>query len=483
MAKKSIFYKHPLLYILGLKWIHKTNFAKRYHFMASFAKKGDLVLEPACGPAILADFLPEGVYYRGFDTNKEFVGHALKKHSGVYLGNVLDRKNYCRADVVVACDILHHLKPTDKKKFVKNCFSSAKKIFIICEPGKRKKTVDSVFYPLRKRLVEWSEKDGTNDFKVEYFLTRGQLLSQIKHGFSVIPLSVKRETKEFGEDIVVVFFKDKASYQKIWKQKYVSAVVPVFNEEKTVAKVVKTLLKSDLVDEVICVNDGSTDRSLAILKKFTDKVQLVDLKKNRGKGFALAAGIKKAKGEIVTFIDADLTTLSDKHIRTLLKPILEGKIKAVLGYPTRGRCLPNVFSSLTGERAYYKKDLVPHLERMAKTRFGVEIFLNELFDEKKTKKVPLKQLVGLYKYEKRNSVNAFKEYLGEAVEIAQEIGRREGLLPEDGRIITSLVNVINFKELSKKVRKIQNVKVKQFLEKYVLKYVKKTQKGGKILIS
>jgi hypothetical protein len=122
MAKKSIFYKHPLLYIWGLKWIHKGNFAKRYRYMASFVKKGDLVLEPACGPATLADFLPKKADYRGFDTNKDFV-----------------------ADVVIACDILHHLKPVDRQKFIKNCFSSAKKVFIICEPGKREKPDESIF--------------------------------------------------------------------------------------------------------------------------------------------------------------------------------------------------------------------------------------------------------------------------------------------------------------------------------------------------
>jgi 2-polyprenyl-3-methyl-5-hydroxy-6-metoxy-1,4-benzoquinol methylase len=148
MSKKSIFYKYPRLYIWGLKWIHKTNFAKRYRYIASFAKKGDLVLEPACGPAILANFLPKGTYYRGFDTNKKFVDYAFKKHSGVYLGNALDAKNYPQADIVIACDILHHLKPIDRKKFIKNCFSSTKKIFIICEPGKRGKAADSFLYIL-----------------------------------------------------------------------------------------------------------------------------------------------------------------------------------------------------------------------------------------------------------------------------------------------------------------------------------------------
>jgi len=152
------------------------------------------------------------------------------------------------------------------------------------------------------------------------------------------------------------------------KSKMVSVIVPVFNEERTVAGVVDVLLKNSLINEVVCVNDGSTDGSLAVLKKFGKKIRLVDLEKNRGKGFALVAGIKEAKGEIIAFIDADLVNLSDDHIETLLEPILENKVKAVLGYPTKGWFLPNVFSQLTGERAYYKKDLVPYFGKMTKKK-------------------------------------------------------------------------------------------------------------------
>jgi len=476
MGKKNIFYRHPSLYIWGLKWIHKRNFVKRYRYMASFAKQDDLVLEPACGPAILAEFLPKGCFYCGFDTNKNFLDYASKKQSAVFLGNVLDPKNYRRANVVIACDILHHLQPADRKVFIENCFSSAKRVFIICEPGKREKPADGAFRSLRKRLVEWSEKDGTNDFKVEHFLTRGQLLGQIKHGFGVIPPSVERETKDFGEDIVAVFFKNAALHRRMQKRKSVSAIVPVFNEEKTVAGVVQALLKSDLIDEVIVVNDGSTDKSSAILKRFKDKIKLIDLGKNRGKGFALTRGIKEAAGEIVAFFDADLTNLSDKHIKALLEPLGENGVKAVLGYPATGWYLPNVFSQLTGERAYYKKDLIPHLKKMAGARFGVEVLLNDLFTEGDVRKIPLKQLRGLYKYEKRSSSNAFGEYLGEAVEIAREIGRKEGLLPEDTRVIAGLANVVSFKELRKEIGKIQSLPVKRFLEKYILKYIKRGQK-------
>jgi glycosyltransferase involved in cell wall biosynthesis len=257
-------------------------------------------------------------------------------------------------------------------------------------------------------------------------------------------------------------------------KKFVSAIVPVFNEEKTVAGVIEVLLKNPLINEVICINDGSTDKSLEILKKFNHSIQLIDFEKNRGKSYALVEGIKKAKGEVITFIDADLTNLSNVHLKDLLEPVLESKFRAVLGYPSSG-WMPDPFSNLTGERAYYKKDLTPHLDKMAKTKFGVEIFLNGLFPEDQTKKVPLKQLRGLYKYEKRNSTNAFKEYLGEAVEIAQEIGRREGLLPRDYQIIGQIAKVTNLKELKNKIKEIANKNVRRFLEKYVLNYIKMAQ--------
>lgn len=208
MSRKSIIYRFPLLYIWGLKWIHKSNFSKRYQYISSFVKKGDLVLEPGCGPAILANFLPQGAYYQGFDTNQHFVNYAKKRHSRVSLGDVLDPKSYFKAPVIVVCDVLHHIDPVDRKLFIQNCYSSADELFIICDPGKKINHKPNILYPLWKRLSEWSEKDGTNNFKYEYFLTRDQLFNEIDNGFGVIPSSVKREVKEIGDDIIAIYFKN-----------------------------------------------------------------------------------------------------------------------------------------------------------------------------------------------------------------------------------------------------------------------------------
>ena len=215
----------------------------------------------------------------------------------------------------------------------------------------------------------------------------------------------------------------------MYKRKSVSAIVPVYNEEKTVSKVIDTLLKNNLINEVICINDGSTDTSMDVLNQFKEKIEIIDLQKNHGKGFALSVGIKQAKGDIVAFIDADLTNLSDDHIRELLTPILDNETRGVVGYPSSVKgSLLNPLSNFSGERAYYKKDLISYVEEIAKTRFGVEVFLNNLFDKGEIKKVPLKKLKGLFKYEKRGLSNTLTEYHGELSEVMEEVIKQKGLL-------------------------------------------------------
>jgi len=303
MSRKSIFYRFPLLYIWGFRLIHKSNFIKRYKYISSVVREGDLVLEPGCGPAILADFLPQGSSYKGFDTNLDFVNHAKKKHSAVSLGNVLDLNNYCKAAVVVVCDVLHHINPTGRKKFIQNCYQSADETFIICDPGKKINNKPNILYSIWKRLTEWGEKDGTNNFKYEYFLTRDQLFDEIDHGFGIIPSSVKREVMEIGDDIIAVFYKsERFGDKQMNKRKSVSAIVPIYNEEKTISKVLNTLLKNNLIDEIICINDGSTDTSIDVLNQFKEKIEIIDLKKIKAKVLRYLLELTNQKERLLPFL-------------------------------------------------------------------------------------------------------------------------------------------------------------------------------------
>lgn len=285
----------------------------------------------------------------------------------------------------------------------------------------------------------------------------GQTLSSLKQDIDEIEALAQGTLTDFQEDMVE-------------SRKTVSAIVPVFDEETTVKYVVEVLLANDLIDEVICVNDGSSDNSLAILEAFGEHITLIDLTQNQGKGYALVAGIREAQYDIVVFFDADLANLSDGHIETLLAPILGGEACGVLGYPTGDLLSPTVFADLTGERAYYRCDLLPFLAEMETKRFGIEVFLNETFRERSPMKVPLANLRGLYKYEKHPPAKAIREYIGEAIEVAQELGRREDLLPEDRQIMVRLKDVTDFDTLKKRIAKVRNVSLRQYLEEYILRY-------------
>lgn len=114
------------------------------------------------------------------------------------------------------------------------------------------------------------------------------------------------------------------------KQPRISVVVPIFNEERSIP----TLLKS-LVDvlrdipgsfEIVAVNDGSKDRSLAVLIEAAgscDALRIVDFRRNFGQTAALMAGIDHAVGEILVLIDADLQN-DPLDIPTLIATLDEG---------------------------------------------------------------------------------------------------------------------------------------------------------------
>ncbi|MBI3485820.1 glycosyltransferase family 2 protein [Candidatus Daviesbacteria bacterium] len=107
----------------------------------------------------------------------------------------------------------------------------------------------------------------------------------------------------------------------------VSVVIPTFNEEKAIADCLEALFKQTYKNlEIIVVNDGSTDKTLEILSKFKNENPKVKVltQKHLGAGLARNLGAKNAEGEILVFVDADMT-FDKKFISNLIKPILSKK--------------------------------------------------------------------------------------------------------------------------------------------------------------
>jgi dolichyl-phosphate beta-glucosyltransferase len=97
----------------------------------------------------------------------------------------------------------------------------------------------------------------------------------------------------------------------------ISIVIPVFNESSRIAdslsKVREFLGKTPLSFEILVVNDGSTDGTAEIVRRFElEGVRLIDHAENRGKGHSVRSGVLKAFGTYVLFTDADLSTPIDE---------------------------------------------------------------------------------------------------------------------------------------------------------------------------
>ena len=123
--------------------------------------------------------------------------------------------------------------------------------------------------------------------------------------------------------VLIVFLLAGIKTQKPKKYQKVSVIIPAYNEEDTVSKVVEVVKNVSFVDEIIVVNDGSSDNTEAEAIKAGAIV--INHETNKGKGQALYTGYQEAECDIIAFIDADIYNLTSKKVEAIIQPILAGK--------------------------------------------------------------------------------------------------------------------------------------------------------------
>lgn len=116
-----------------------------------------------------------------------------------------------------------------------------------------------------------------------------------------------------------------------------SIVIPCYNESKTLAEVLQRVLQAppaDVTKEILVVDDGSKDESVAIaqqfVREFPQTVRLLRQPRNRGKGEAVRRGIAEATGDIVLIQDADLE-YDPNDYPALLEKFNDPSVKVVYG--------------------------------------------------------------------------------------------------------------------------------------------------------
>jgi glycosyltransferase involved in cell wall biosynthesis len=110
----------------------------------------------------------------------------------------------------------------------------------------------------------------------------------------------------------------------------VTVIIPTYNEEATIERCLESLFAQNYKDfEIILVDDGSTDNTVEIIKSITpiQSVQISCLhQEHLGPGAARNLAAKQAKGDILVFVDADMT-FDKNFLRMLIKPISSGKVQ------------------------------------------------------------------------------------------------------------------------------------------------------------
>lgn len=153
----------------------------------------------------------------------------------------------------------------------------------------------------------------------------------------------------------------------------VTVVIPAFNEEESIEKVIDKIKSSVIKTDIIVVNNASTDRTVALANKKGVKVVNCN---TRGKGYAMETGIKYVDTDITLFIDGDLEIYDKDVIKDMINPIIErdvdfvksaftregGRVTELVAKPLLGLLFPDMIKFeqplsgiIAGKTEYFKK--------------------------------------------------------------------------------------------------------------------------------
>ncbi len=162
---------------------------------------------------------------------------------------------------------------------------------------------------------------------------------------------------------------------------YLAAIIPVYDEAGRVGQVLSVLREVPCLDEIVVVDDGSTDSTLEEVNQFAAldaRIHVLSHTSNQGKGQAVYKGKDATGATYLLLLDGDLIGLKPQHVHDLIQPVMDGNADMTLGVFRGGRFKTDLSHLLTpwltGQRCL-RTNLFRDVSADAAAGYGIETAL------------------------------------------------------------------------------------------------------------
>ncbi|WP_018479911.1 glycosyltransferase family 2 protein [Pontibacter roseus] len=158
----------------------------------------------------------------------------------------------------------------------------------------------------------------------------------------------------------------------------VTCLIPFYNERERIAQVLEVVTQVGSINQVVCVDDGSTDGAADFVRHHWPEVEVVRLEQNQGKAAAIQHGLKDAQHELILLMDADLQELQKEELDEAIEAFCHHGVDMLILRRINSPWFVKWYRSdilLSGERLLYRKDLEEVMSQPVE-RYQLEVAIN-----------------------------------------------------------------------------------------------------------